>query len=304
VDPSEALLLPGVKAYIGADDVPGDNITGFGNDEEVYATDKVTCVGQIIGAIAAETQAQAQRAARMVKITYEDLPVILTIEEAIAAESFYDIDMCIQKGDLETGFAESDHVLEGEIRTGGQEHFYLETQVTIAVPKGEDGEMELFVSTQNPTFTQEQVAKVLGVAHNRVVVRTKRMGGAFGGKETRHCFLTNAVAVAAAKTGRPVRCMLDRDEDMKSTGMRSPYLAKYKVGFWHNGKIKALDLTLYNNAGSSLDESKMVMERSLCHMENCYLIPNIRGVGYLCKTNIAPCTGFRGFGVPQVKKKS
>ncbi|XP_078350679.1 xanthine dehydrogenase/oxidase-like [Oculina patagonica] len=300
VDPTEALCIPGVKAYISAEDVPGDNTTGYGaDDEEVYATDKVTCVGQIIGAIAAETQAQAQRAAKMVKITYEDLPRILTIEEAIAAESFYDADLCIQKGDLETGFAESDHVLEGEMRIGGQEHFYLETQVTIAVPKGEDGEMELFVSTQNPTLTQKAAARALGVPHNRVVVRTKRLGGGFGGKESRNCFLTNAVAVAAAKTGRPVRCMFDRDEDIKSTGMRSPFLAKYKIGFTLDGKIKAFDIAMYSNAGNSLDVSKKVMERAMLHMVNCYLIPNIRGVGKLCKTNISTCTGYRGFGVPQ-----
>ncbi|RMX48187.1 hypothetical protein pdam_00015397 [Pocillopora damicornis] len=318
VDPGEALCLPGVKAYISAEDVPGDNVTGYAaDDEEIFATDKVSCVGQVIGAIAAETQAQAQRAAKMVKVTYKDLPRILTIEEAIAAGSFYDFQLSIEKGDLETGFAESEHLLEGEMRFGGQEHFYLETQVTIAVPKGEDGEMELFVSTQNPTLTQKLAARALGVPHNRVVVRTKRLGGGFGGKESRNCFLTNAVAVAAARTGRPVRCMLDRDEDMKSTGMRHPFLAKYKVGFTFDGKIKSYDIKLYSNAGNTMDVSKktngfnfadysyplcQVMERSMYHMTNCYLIPNIRGVGRLCKTNIASTTGFRGFGVPQVRE--
>ncbi|XP_022782226.1 xanthine dehydrogenase/oxidase-like [Stylophora pistillata] len=300
VDPGEALSLPGVKGYISAEDVPGDNVTGYAaDDEEIFATEKVSCVGQVIGAIAAETQAQAQRAAKMVKVTYEDLPKILTIEEAIAADSFYDCQLSFEKGDLETGFAESQHLLEGEMRFGGQEHFYLETQVTIAVPKGEDGEMELFVSTQNPTLTQKLAARALGVPHNRVVVRTKRLGGGFGGKDSRNCFLTNAVAVAAARTGRPVRCMLDRDEDMKSTGMRHPFLAKYKVGFTFDGKIKAYDINLYSNAGNTLDVSNKVMERSMFHMANCYLIPNIRGVGRLCKTNIASATGFRGFGVPQ-----
>lgn len=301
VDPSEALHLPGVKTYVGADDVAGHNATGpviF--DEEIFASEKVTCVGQVIGAIVAETQAQAQRAAKMVKITYEELPRIITIEEAIAAESFLEsTPMSIQKGDLENGFGGSDHVLEGEMRMGGQEHFYLETQAAIAVPKGEDGEMELFVSTQNPTLTQQLVAKALGVTDNRIVVRTKRMGGGFGGKETRNCFLSCIVAVAAAKVGKPVRCMLDRDEDMMSTGTRHPYLAKYKVGFTVNGKVKALDVTLYSNAGNSLDLSKAVMERALFHSENCYLIPNIRIRGYMCKTNIPSNTAFRGFGGPQ-----
>lgn len=301
VDPSDALSMPGVKSFVGANDVPGHNSTGpviF--DEEVFASDKVTCVGQVIGAIVAKTQAQAQRAAKMVKITYEELPKILTIEQAIAAESFVNpTPLSIEKGDLRSGFDESDHVLEGEMRVGGQEHFYLETQTTIAVPKGEDGEMELFVSTQNPTLTQKLVARVLGVPHNRIVVRTKRMGGGFGGKETRNCPFTSVVAVAAAKVGKPVRCMLDRDEDMTSTGGRHPFLAKYKVGFTVNGRIKALDVTLYSNAGNSLDLSSGVLERSMFHSENCYLIPNIRVRGYMCKTNLPSNTAFRGFGGPQ-----
>lgn len=301
VDPSEALHMPGVRTYIGADDVPGSNRTGAViYDEELFATEKVTCVGQVIGAVVAETQAQAQRAAKMVKISYEELPRILTIEEAIAAESFIEsTPMCIEKGDLERGFADSDHVLQGEMRMGGQEHFYLETQSAIAVPKGEDGEMELFVSTQNPTKTQMLVAKALGVPANRIVVRTKRMGGGFGGKETRNCFHTSVVAVAVAKTGKTVRCMLDRDEDMMSTGTRHPFLAKYKVGFTTNGKIKALDVTLYSNTGNSLDLSAAVMERAVFHAENCYLIPNIRVLGYMCKTNLPSNTAFRGFGGPQ-----
>ncbi|XP_044163721.1 xanthine dehydrogenase/oxidase-like isoform X2 [Acropora millepora] len=301
VDPSDALRLPGVKSFVSADDVPGQNTTGpVTFDEEIFATEKVTCVGQIIGAVLAETQSQAQRAAKMVKVTYEELPRILTIEEAIAAESFLDsTPLCIEKGDLKAGFDESDHLLEGEMRVGGQEHFYLETQASIAVPKGEDGEMELFVSTQNPTLTQLLVARALGVPQNRIVVRTKRMGGGFGGKETRNCPLTSVVAVAATKVGKPVRCMLDRDEDMTSTGTRHPFLVKYKVGFTVNGKIKALDVTLYSNAGNSLDLSLGVMERAIFHSDNCYLIPNIRVRGYVCKTNIPSNTAFRGFGGPQ-----
>ncbi|XP_015770301.1 PREDICTED: xanthine dehydrogenase/oxidase-like [Acropora digitifera] len=301
VDPSDALRLPGVKSFVSADDVPGQNTTGpVTFDEEIFATEKVTCVGQIIGAVLAETQSQAQRAAKMVKITYEELPRILTIEEAIAAESFLDsTPLCIEKGDLKAGFDESDHLLEGEMRVGGQEHFYLETQASIAVPKGEDGEMELFVSTQSPTLTQLLVARALGVPQNRIVVRTKRMGGGFGGKETRNCPLTSVVAVAATKVGKPVRCMLDRDEDMTSTGTRHPFLVKYKVGFTVNGKIKALDVTLYSNAGNSLDRSLGVMERAIFHSDNCYLISNIRLRGYVCKTNIPSNTAFRGFGGPQ-----
>ncbi|EDO33869.1 predicted protein [Nematostella vectensis] len=300
IDASEAVKMPGVQAFVSADDVPGCNKSGpVIPDELVFYNHEVTSTGQAIGAVVAETQAQAQRAAKAVKIEYEDLPRILTIEDAIAANSFIDPPLKMENGDLEAGFRASDHVIEGEMRTGAQEHFYLETHATIAVPKGEDGEMELFCSTQNPTTTQSMVAAVLGVQRNRIVVRVKRMGGGFGGKETRSCWLSAVVAVAASRTGKPVRCMLDRDEDMKTGGTRHPFLARYKVGFTKDGRIQALDIQLYNNAGHSLDLSRAVMERAVFHSENCYRIPNIRVVGHLCRTNTPSNTAFRGFGGPQ-----
>uniref|UniRef100_A0A4W6FUF9 Xanthine dehydrogenase/oxidase n=1 Tax=Lates calcarifer TaxID=8187 RepID=A0A4W6FUF9_LATCA len=218
---------------------------------------QVTCVGHIIGAVVADTQLHAQRAAKAVKIQYEELQPVVTIQEAIAAQSFYQPIRTIQKGDPEAGFKQADHVLEGEMHIGGQEHFYLETNATLAVPRGEDGEMELFVSTQSASKTQSLVAKALGVPANRVVVRVKRMGGGFGGKESRTTVLSTVVAVAANKY-RPVRCMLDRDEDMLITGGRHPFYGKYKVGFLNSGKVMALDVSYYSNAGNSMDLSLSV----------------------------------------------
>uniref|UniRef100_A0A5F8H074 xanthine dehydrogenase n=1 Tax=Monodelphis domestica TaxID=13616 RepID=A0A5F8H074_MONDO len=290
IDISEAQKVPGFIHFLSADDIPGSNETGLFNDETVFAKHKVTCVGHIIGAVVTDTPEHAQRAAQAVKIEYEELPAIITIEVT---------DLKIEKGDLKKGFAEADNVVSGELYIGGQEHFYLETHCTIAVPKGEEGEMELFVSTQNTMKTQSFVAKVLGVPDNRIVVRVKRMGGGFGGKETRSTVLSTAVALAAYKTGRPVRCMLDRDEDMLITGGRHPFLARYKVGFMKTGKIVALEVEHYSNAGNTLDLSQSIMERALFHMDNCYKIPNIRGIGRLCKTNLSSNTAFRGFGGPQ-----
>lgn len=299
VDISEAQKVPGFVCFISADDVPGSNQTGIFNDETVFAKDKVTCVGHIIGAVVTDTPEHAQRAAQGVKITYEDLPAIITIEDAIKNNSFYGHEMKIEKGDLKKGFSEADNIVSGELYIGGQEHFYLETHCTIAVPKGEAGEMELFVSTQNTMKTQSFVANMLGVPANRIVVRVKRMGGGFGGKETRSTVVSTAVALAAYKTGRPVRCMLDRDEDMLITGGRHPFLARYKVGFMKTGIIVALEVNHYSNAGNTMDLSGSIMERALFHMDNCYKIPNIRGTGRLCKTNLASNTAFRGFGGPQ-----
>ncbi|XP_061897581.1 xanthine dehydrogenase/oxidase isoform X2 [Entelurus aequoreus] len=300
IDSSAAEQSPGFVCCLFAGDIPGSNTCGtIVHDETVFADRQVTCVGHIIGAVVADTQLHAQRAAKAVKIHYEELQPIVTIQEAIAAQSFYQQKRTMQKGDLEAGFKQADHVLEGEMHIGGQEHFYLETHATVAVPRGEDDEMEIFVSTQAPSHTQFSVAEALGIPANRVAVRVKRMGGGFGGKESRSTLLSTVVAVAAHKLQRPVRCMLDRDEDMLITGGRHPFYGKYKVGFLKSGKIVALDVSYYSNAGNSLDLSLAIMERALFHMENAYRIPNVRGRGFLCRTNLPSNTAFRGFGGPQ-----
>uniref|UniRef100_A0A8C2A4F2 Xanthine dehydrogenase/oxidase n=1 Tax=Cyprinus carpio TaxID=7962 RepID=A0A8C2A4F2_CYPCA len=313
IDTSDAMEVPGVVAFISAKDIPGSNLTGpVFNDETVFADDKVffifyilsefsvTCVGHILGAIVADTQAHAQRAAKAVKISYEELhPVIVTIQDAIANKSFYQPVRSMERGDVAQGFKDSDHILHGKMHIGGQEQFYLETNCTVAVPRGEDGEMELFVSTQAASKTQALVAKALGVPANRVVCRVKRMGGGFGGKESRSTILSTVVAVAAYTTKRPVRCMLDRDEDMLVTGGRHPFFGHYKVGYMNNGRVNALDVTLYSNAGNSMDLSLSILERALFHMDNSYNIPNIHGTGYICKTNLPSNSAFRGFGGPQ-----
>ncbi|XP_037618622.1 xanthine dehydrogenase/oxidase isoform X2 [Sebastes umbrosus] len=300
IDPSAAEQMPGVVCCVFADDIPGSNATGpVEYDETVLAGRQVTCVGHIIGAVVADTQLHAQRAAKAVRIQYEELPAVVTIQEAIAAQSFYQPIRTIQRGDLEAGFKQADHILEGEMHIGGQEHFYLETNVTLAVPRGEDGEMELFVSTQSASKTQSLVAKALGVPANRVVVRVKRMGGGFGGKESRTTVLSTVVAVAANKLKRPVRCMLDRDEDMLVTGGRHPFYGKYKVGYLNSGKVVCLEVSYYSNTGNSMDLSLSVMERALFHMENSYSVANVRGRGFLCRTNLPSNTAFRGFGGPQ-----
>uniref|UniRef100_A0A4W3HKB5 Xanthine dehydrogenase n=1 Tax=Callorhinchus milii TaxID=7868 RepID=A0A4W3HKB5_CALMI len=294
VDTDEALKMAGVVCFISSKDIPGSNQIKIIKSDET-----VTCVGHIIGAVVADTQHHAQMAAKAIKVTYEELKPIITIQDAIAHESYYDVPKKIERGNIDLGFAESDNIIEGEIHVGGQEHFYLETHCTVAVPKGEDGEMELFVSTQAPSNTQLLVAEALGVPSNRIVCRVKRLGGGFGGKESRSTLLALAVAVAAYKTKCPVRCMLNRDEDMLVTGGRHPFLGHYKVGFKDNGTIAALDVTCYCNAGNTFDLSPSVLERSLFHLDNSYMIPNFRGIGYLCKTNLASNTAFRGFGAPQ-----
>ncbi|XP_076100385.1 xanthine dehydrogenase/oxidase-like isoform X2 [Mytilus galloprovincialis] len=298
VDPTKALSMTGVVDFISHKDVPGHNTWGV-IPEESFASTEVLCIGHIIGAVIADTQAHAQAAAKAVDIEYEKLDSIITIKEAIAKNSYWTEAKTVNCGDIVKGFEQADHVIEGEVHVGGQEHFYLETNATLAVPKNEDGEMELFVSTQNPTETQMVVAETLGVAANKILVRVKRLGGGFGGKETRSICLTTPVALAAYRLKKPVRCMLDRDEDMLITGTRHPFLGQYKVGFTKEGKVVAADVNLYNNAGCTFDLSGAVLEQALLMFENCYKIENLRLTGYVCKTNIPSNTAFRGFGTPQ-----
>eukprot|EP00752_Nemacystus_decipiens_P001718 g1661.t2 len=301
VDPSAALEVEGVSHFVGAGDVTPER-NGIGAvvvDEEVFAVEEVHCVGQVIGAVLAESAALAEKAAKLVTVRYEELPTVMTIEDAIAADSFFDDRHAIVDGDPEEAMAADGVVtVEGEVTIGGQEHFYLETNATLAVP-GEAGSMEIFASTQNPTKTQSFCAKVCGVDKNKVVCRTKRMGGGFGGKETRSVFLSCVAALAAHVTHRPVRINLDRDVDMQITGHRHAFLAKYKAGATKDGALVAMDVTLYNNAGCSLDLSSSVMDRALFHIDNCYSWPALRVEGLICKTNQNSHTAFRGFGGPQ-----
>ncbi|KAL9603139.1 MAG: hypothetical protein Q9219_001342 [cf. Caloplaca sp. 3 TL-2023] len=302
VDTSPAMDLPGVAGWVDHNDLPNPEANWWGApncDELFFATDEVFTAGQPIGMILADSAKHAEAGARAVKILYEDLPAIFTIEEAIAKESYFQHYRYINKGDAEKAFAEADHVFTGIVRMGGQEHFYLETQACVAVPKPEDGEMEIWSSTQNPTETQSYVAQVTGVQANKIVSKVKRLGGAFGGKETRSVQLAGICAVAAKKANRPVRCMLNRDEDIVTSGQRHPFLARWKVAVNKDGKLQALDADVFCNAGWSQDLSAAVGDRALSHIDGCYLIPNVHVRGRLAKTNTVSNTAFRGFGGPQ-----
>ncbi|KFY04761.1 hypothetical protein O988_00526 [Pseudogymnoascus sp. VKM F-3808] len=302
VDTSAALELPGVVDYLDHTDMPSPEANWWGapvRDEVFFAVNEVFTCGQPIGVILASTANEAAAGARAVKIQYEELPAIYTIEEAIEKESYFEQFRFIKTGDTEKAFAEADHVISGTTRMGGQEHFYLETNACVAIPKPEDGEMEVFACTQNPTETQAYAAQVCGVANNKVVCRVKRLGGGFGGKETRSVQLSSIMALAAKKTGRPVRCMLNRDEDMMTSGQRHPFLTKWKIAINSDGKLQALDAEVVCNGGWTQDLSGAVCERALSHIDGCYAIPNVHVRGRIARTNTMSNSAFRGFGGPQ-----
>ncbi|EAW70209.1 aldehyde oxidase 1 [Homo sapiens] len=301
IDLSEALSMPGVVDIMTAEHLSDVNSFCFFTEAEKFlATDKVFCVGQLVCAVLADSEVQAKRAAKRVKIVYQDLePLILTIEESIQHNSSFKPERKLEYGNVDEAFKVVDQILEGEIHMGGQEHFYMETQSMLVVPKGEDQEMDVYVSTQFPKYIQDIVASTLKLPANKVMCHVRRVGGAFGGKVLKTGIIAAVTAFAANKHGRAVRCVLERGEDMLITGGRHPYLGKYKAGFMNDGRILALDMEHYSNAGASLDESLFVIEMGLLKMDNAYKFPNLRCRGWACRTNLPSNTAFRGFGFPQ-----
>lgn len=303
IDDSGAKCSPGFAGIFFAKDVPGDKMIGpVISDEELFATEFVTCVGHVIGVVVADTHQNAKLAAKKVHVEYEELPAILSIQDALKANSFHpNTEKCLKKGDvdhcLQSG--QCDRIIEGEVQVGGQEHFYLEPQSSLVWTVDRGNEVHMISSTQAPQKHQKYVSHVLGLPMSKVVCKTKRIGGGFGGKETRSAFLAAVASVPSYLLNRPVKLTLDRDTDMMTTGQRHSFLGKYKVGFNNDGRVLALDLEIYNNAGNSLDLSLAILERSMFHSDNAYEIPNVKINGRVCFTNYPSNTAFRGFGGPQ-----
>ena len=298
-DAFAAKTMPGIAAVLLAEDVPGLNDVGAVRHDEILLADKeVFYHGQIIALVVGETQEACRHAAAKVVVEYEPLPPILTIEDAIAQNSFHTEPNFIRRGDVQAALKNSPQVLEGEFLTASQEHFYLEMQAACA-EGGEDGSMFVMSSTQHPSEVQQIVAHLLGVPVNHVVVQSPRMGGGFGGKETQAATFAALAALAAAKTKRPVRVRVNRDLDMMLTGKRHPFLARFKVGYNSGGDLLAAKIALISNGGWSLDLSMPVTDRAVFHLDNAYFIPSVEFSGQVAKTNLASNTAFRGFGGPQ-----
>ena len=299
VDLAAVRAAPGVVDVITAADIPGINDVGpIQHDDPVFAEDLVQFVGQPVFAVAATSVNAARRAARLAKFDIEPLPPILTIADAMAAQSFVLPPVHVTRGDAATALARAPHRLQGTVEAGGQDHFYLEGQIALAIPR-EHGGMHIHTSTQHPGEVQHMVAHVLGLAAHDVVVECRRMGGGFGGKETQMSLFACAAALVARRTGRAAKLRLDRDDDMRSTGKRHAFAYQYDVGFDADGRILGLDLTLASRCGFSADLSGPVNDRAVFHADNTYWLPNVALHSFRCKTNTVSDTAFRGFGGPQ-----
>ena len=298
LDLDEVRAAPGVAAVLSAADVPGVNDVGpaFPGDP-IFADALVEYHGQSLFAVAADSIPAAYHAAMRARVEYEVLPPILGIDAAMQAQSFVLPSQTMRRGDPDAALPRAKNRLQGRVRLGGQEHFYLEGQVAMAVP-GEDF-LRVYSSTQHPTEVQHLVARALAIHDHDVVCETRRMGGGFGGKESQASQIAVIAALLAQRTRRPVKLRLDRDDDMVLTGKRHDFRIDYDVGFDDDGRIAAIRFELCGGCGFSPDLSGAINDRAMFHADNAYYLPHVEIVSHRCRTNTVSNTAFRGFGGPQ-----
>ena len=299
VDLTAVLASVDVVTAFTAKDIPGVNRYGaIVHDEPFLAEGTVQFVGQAVFVVLARSHMAARRAARKAIFDIEPLPALLTIDAALAAQSFLKAPTAIERGTPDDALKNAAFRARGASRIGAQEHFYLEGQIALAIPR-DDGQMHVQVSTQHPTEMQQSTAAILGVDWKDVLSECRRLGGGFGGKEVQPAQFAALAALGARITNRPVKIRLDRDDDFVMTGKRHDFAFDYAVGFSPNGRITAFDLNLSSRCGFSTDYSHQVNDRALCHIDNGYQHSNLRVTNYRCKTNTQSATAFRGFGAPQ-----
>ena len=299
VNASPALAMPGVRDVILAHDIPGSPmLAAFAGDEPIFAFETVQHIGQVIGVVVADTVMQARHAARKVQLHIDALPAILSVKDALAAQSYVMPPVFVNRGDAAQALASAPHTLSGTLEVGGQEHFYLEGQIAYVLPQ-EQNQWVVHASTQHPGEVQHWVAHALGLDNHAVRVECRRMGGAFGGKETQAGHLAVWAAVAAHKLKRPIKLRLDRDDDFMITGKRHPFAYEYTAGFDDTGRLHGLQLMMAANCGFSADLSGPVADRAIFHADNAYFLEDVAISSYRCKLNTQSHTAFRGFGGPQ-----
>ncbi len=290
---------PGVVAVLTAADVPGENdcSPSIGGDP-ILANGEILFWGQVVFAVVARTRTEARKATLLAKIEVEATAPIVSVDCALVNDTTVLPDYQFRKGQPEAALDTSNQRLSGVMRIGGQEHFYLEGQISMAVP-GEDGDMFVHCSTQHPSEVQHIVAKTLGVIDAGVTIEVRRMGGAFGGKESQANQWAALSAIAARHTGKPCKMRLDRDDDMTMTGKRHDFRVDYTVGFENDGAIHGVDMAFAARCGYSADLSLGVVDRTMFHADSSYCYPDALITSRRMRTNTCSATAFRGFGGPQ-----
>ena len=298
IDFEEAKEVKGFVDIITYKDIPGQNDIGeIERGEPVFPEKEVEYFGQPVCAVICKDYYSSILASKKVKVIYEETEPVLTIEQAIEKNSFFEPALKIKSGNTEKGFKQSDLTIEGEITTPIQEHFYMEPQTCRVIPE-EEG-LKIYPASQSPSEIQELLAAVLSIPQNKLSVEIKRIGGGFGGKEHSPTLFAAITSIASLKTKKPCELRLLRDHDITATGKRHQFKAKFRCGFTKEGKIKSLEYKIFSNGGAYADLSIPVLERCVLNAENCYFVENFKLEAKACKTNLHPFTAFRGFGAPQ-----
>ncbi|WP_221796700.1 xanthine dehydrogenase molybdopterin binding subunit [Oceanobacter mangrovi] len=304
LDLSAVKASPGVVTVMTIDEVHGHKDIGpvFPGDPLMTSTE-VKFFGQVLAVVAATTEMQARRAAQKAVIEFEQQAPeqnkpLLDPRKAVAENTLVRPSHYMTLGDVDAAFAQSALVLEAKQHVGGQEHFYLEGQVSLAMPT-EEGGMLVYTSSQHPSEVQKLVAEVLDIPLNRVTVDMRRMGGGFGGKESQAAQWACLAALLADKTGRAVKLRLPRQDDMIMTGKRHPFANQYRIGIDAAGLIQAADIEVIGDCGNSPDLSDAIVDRAMFHADNAYFLPNAKIAGHRAFTNTVSHTAYRGFGGPQ-----
>lgn len=299
IDLAAVRAYPGVVAVYTAADIPGENNVGpIAHDDRVLADGEVISHGQPLFLVAAETRLAARKAARLGKVTYEPLEPAITVAQARTAGSRIEADQRMARGDVDAALSAAEHRVVGSLKIGAQDHFYLEGQVAHARP-GEDGQIHLVSSSQHPSEVQHLVAHLLGKSSADVTVEVRRMGGAFGGKESQAALFAAAAALVVYHTGRPAKFRCDRDDDMIVTGKRHDFEVDYEAGHDAEGRLTAVKLRFGGRCGATMDLSPGINDRTMFHADNCYFLPDVEILSERLKTNTVSATAFRGFGGPQ-----
>lgn len=295
----DALTNKSIRKIITAKDIPGDNqIGGIVPDEKLLADGEVGYAGEPIAIVVADDYLEARKACRNITVDIEELPAVLDPREACSRGNLIIPPRIFSSGNIDDAWQKCDFIIEGCAESGAQEHIYLETQGSMAIYQ-ESGGIKIFSSTQSPTTVQRAASRVLALPMNLIEIDVPRLGGGFGGKEDQANSFGAMAALAACLLKRPVKLVLNRQEDIRITGKRHPYSTDFKIGLTKDCRIMAFEAVFYQNAGASADLSPAVLDRTLFHCSNSYYIPNLKATGYSCRTNLPPNTAFRGFGGPQ-----
>jgi len=298
IDSTAAMELEGVEGVFTAADFSCNLWGTIVHDQPLLVEEKISHINEPVCLVAARTPELARDAARLIEFEIEKGLPVFTIDEAISRQSFNYTAHPFKRGNVDKSLKESQHTLKGNFECGGQEHFYLENQASIAYPL-ENGQLELHSSTQHPSESQRVAAKALGIGYHQVTCIVKRMGGAFGGKESQAIPFGAYAALAASKLKRPARVVLNKDEDMALTGKRHPFKIFYEVGFENDGGICAIKVKMYSDAGAYSDLSSSILERAMFHLDGAYYLEDVLIEAKCCRTNHLSNTAFRGFGGPQ-----